>query len=152
MIEIKQKQVLEVHNVLSFRGKIKSAELESIGKDMELKAKGAGAKKVGNPITATFGIEGDILDIELLMPLDREIESLNAYSFKEKFKLVNALVGVYKGNPIGLQKACDELNQYMIDNQMQPITVGYNVTEYVDPTDIGNTQISVYVGISPNIL
>lgn len=151
-MKIKSQQVLEIHNILSFRGKINSQDLEMLGKDMELKAEEAGAKKVGNPITATFGVEGDILDLELLMPLDRKIDNLNVYNFKERIKIVNALVGMYRGNPGGLQKACDELNQYMIDNKMQPITVGYNVTEYVDPMDIENTQISVYVGISPNIL
>ena len=58
----------------------------------------------------------------------------------------------YKGNPNGLQEACNELNKYIIDNKLQPITVGYNVTKKIDPLDINNAEIDVYVGINPNIL
>lgn len=33
------------------------------------------------------------------------------------------------GTPSGLQAACNELNKYIMDNNLQPITVGYNVTK-----------------------
>lgn len=33
-----------------------------------------------------------------------------------------------------------------------PITVGYNVTKKMDMLNPENTEIDVYVGISPNIL
>ena len=36
MLEIKENQELNVTNVLSYRGKIKQAELENIGKEMEV--------------------------------------------------------------------------------------------------------------------
>ena len=65
---------------------------------------------------------------------------------------MNAVVASYRGNPMGLQNACNELNQYIMENKLQPITVGYNVTKKVDPLNIDNTEIDVYVGISPNIL
>ena len=37
MIEIKENQELKLNNLLSYRGKILQSELESIGRDMELK-------------------------------------------------------------------------------------------------------------------
>lgn len=73
MIEIKKNQKLEVQNLLSFRGKIKQSEVENIGKDMELKVSEVGAKRVGNPITATYSLEGDTLDFEMLLPVDRTV-------------------------------------------------------------------------------
>ncbi len=40
----------------------------------------------------------------------------------------------------------------MIVHKLQPITVGYNVTKKADKLNPENTEIDVYVGISPNIL
>lgn len=54
MLEIKENQELNVTNLLSYRGKLKQTELENIGKEMESYIQSAGAKRVGNPITATY--------------------------------------------------------------------------------------------------
>lgn len=152
MKEIELGQTLEINNVLSYRGKVKQYEIENIGREMEHKINERGAKRTGNPITATFGIEGDKLDIELILPIDKNIGSIEQYCFKEKIKIVNALKLAYVGNPSGLQIACNEMNQYIFENKLQPITVGYNVTKHIDPMNIENTEIDVYVGINPNIL
>jgi hypothetical protein len=40
----------------------------------------------------------------------------------------------------------------MVENKMQPITVGYNVTRKADPLETENTIIDVFVGINPNIV
>ena len=45
-----------------------------------------------------------------------------------------------------------QLNQYIMEHKLQPITVGYNVTKKTDMLNPENTEIDVYVGISPNIL
>lgn len=152
MLEIKENQELNVTNVLSYRGKIKQAELENIGKEMESYIQNAGAKRLGNPITVTYAVEGNELDIELLMPIDKSIDSTDKFAFKNYIKIINAVVASYKGRPIGLQEACNQLNQYIMEHKLQPITVGYNVTKKTDMLNPENTEIDVYVGISPNIL
>lgn len=152
MIEIKKGQELEVRNVLSFRGKIKQKELENIGKDMELKVNGMGGKRAGNPITVIHSVEKNILDFEILLPVDKILGNIGEYQFKERIKIVNAVVASYKGNPEGIEKAFNELNQYIMTNNLQPITAGYNVTLHMDTLDIDNTKIDIYVGINPNIL
>ena len=152
MTEIKLNQELELNNLLSFRGKIKQSEMDRIGKDMDIKVKEAGAKRIGNPITATFGVEGEYIDVEVLIPLDMKIQNVGEYCFKDKLKITNAVVASYKGNPAGLQRACNELNQYIVDNKLQPITVGYNVMKRISPIDMESTEIDLYVGINPNIL
>ena len=53
---------------------------------------------------------------------------------------------------MGLQVACHELNSYIVENELQPITVGYNVTKYLNQIDVELTEIDVYVGINPNVL
>lgn len=152
MIEILSGQMLEIDNLFSYRGKIKSAELEEIGKKMEEKVNLAGAKRIGMPITVTYGVENDTMEIEILLPIDRKISSTIEFCYKEKIKIVNALVAKHKGNPMKFQNTCNELNQYIAENKHVPITAGYNVTKKTNPIDIEDTEIDVYVGISPNIL
>lgn len=143
---------MDIDNVLSYRGEVRQAELEGIGKEMEIYIQSSGAERAGNPVTATYGVEGDEIDIELLMPIDKKIDSTDTFLFKNKIKIVNAVVMCYKGHPIGLQEACKRLNQYIMEHKLQPITVGYNVTKKTDMLNPENTEIDVYVGISPNIL
>ena len=152
MLEIKENQELIIENILSFKGKIRQEELENQGKEMESYIRNAGAKRIDNPITATYAVEGDAIDVELLMPIDKSIDSTDRFVFKNQIKIVNAIVASYKGHPMGLQGACNQLNQYIMEHRLQPITVGYNVTKKTDMLNPENTEIDVYVGISPNIL
>lgn len=152
MVEIKENQKLNVNNVLSYRGKIKHSEMGNIVKSMESRIQELGALRVGSPITATYGIEGDVIDVEILLPVDRYIDSTGDYVFKNRIQIVNAVVAIFKGHPVGLQEACNQLNQYIMEHGLQPITVGYNVTKNTDMLKPENTEIDVYVGISPNIL
>lgn len=152
MLDIKENQELNMANVLSFKGKIRQMELENIGKEMELYIHNSGAKRVGNPITATHGIENDVIEVELLVPIDMRIASTDRFTFKNQIKIVNAVVASYKGKPMGLQETCNQLNKYIMEHGLQPITVGYNVTKKTDMLNLENIEIDVYVGINPNII
>lgn len=152
MVEILEGQTLEMEHLISFRGKITQTEIESVGKDMEMFVAQAGANRVGNPVTATYGIEAGKIDMELLLPVDKQIECSEKYAYKERIRIVNAVVAKYTGNPNGLQDACNELNQYIMEHKLVPVTVGYNITRRVDNANLENTEIDVYVGISQNIL
>lgn len=132
MIEIKENQELKFNNLLSFRGKMRQSELENIGRDMELKINEKGAKRVSYPVMATYGVDGEFIDTEVLVPIDQEIENTGNYIFKKEIKIVNAVMLSYTGNPVGLQSACNEFNQYIEKKRLQPITVGYNVMQHMD--------------------
>ncbi len=127
-------------------------EVEKIGKELEEIITKSGAKKVGNPISVTYGVEGEMMDMEILIPIDKKIENIEHYFFKEKIKIVNALLVKHKGNPMMLQNTFNEVNHYIVENNLTPITPGYNVTKTIDPINMENTEIYVYIGISPNIL
>lgn len=152
MLEIKENQELNVVNVFSFRGKVQQMELENIGKEMEEYIQNAGSKRIGNSITATYAVDGEFVDVELIIPIDKSIESTEKFSYKKCIKITNAVIGCYKGNPSGFQEAYKQLNTYIIDQKLQPITVGYNVTKRMDILNPDNTEIDIYVGINPNIL
>ena len=152
MIEIKENQELIIANLLSYRGKVRHTEIEQVGKDMETYIKNVGAKRVGNPITATYAIDGDTIDVEILIPIDKGIDSTDKFIFKKQIKIVNAVVASYQGHPMGLQDACNQLNQYIMEHKYQPITMGYNVTRKTDVLSPEGSEIDVYVGVSPNVL
>lgn len=92
------------------------------------------------------------MDIEILLPINKKVEDSVQYTYKEKLKIVNAIVAKHRGNAAELQNTCNELNQYIVEHQLIPITAGYNVTRKVNPANPQDTEIDVYVGISPNIL
>ena len=73
-----------------------------------------------------------MIDVELLMPVDKSVASTHKFVFKNQIKIVNAVVASYKGHLMGLQDACNQLNQYIMEHKLQPITVGYNVTKKTD--------------------
>lgn len=152
MAQIELNQNLEVDNLFCFRGKISQTEVESIAKELEHAIVAAGAEKAGNAITATFSVEGTVMDLEIMIPVDKKIADTGQFYYKEKLKIGNALMAKHVGNPVRLQDTCNDLNQYIMDHQLMPITVGYNVTKNVDVSNVNNTEIEIYVGINPNIL
>ncbi|MCR5619244.1 MAG: hypothetical protein K6F65_04025 [Lachnospiraceae bacterium] len=152
MLEIVQNQELNKEKLLSFRGRIRQTELESVGKDMESYIRNNGANRIGDPITVTYGVDNDLVDVELLLQVDCIIPSSDKYVYKDRIRIVNALVGIYKGNPVGLQESVVQLNKFITEHKLQPITVGYNLTKKVDVQNPDNTEINIYVGINPNIL
>ena len=152
MLEIVQNQELNKEKLLSFRGRIRQTELEAVGKDMESYIRNNGANRIGDPITVTYGVDNDMVDVELLLQVDCIIPSSDKYVYKDRIRIVNALVGIYKGNPVGLQESVVQLNKFITEHKLQPITVGYNVTKNVDVQNPDNTEINIYVGINPNIL
>lgn len=156
MSEILEQQQLEVDNLLSYRGKILQSELNQMFLDMKSYIEKHGAKCIGNPITATFGVSNErgqvVLDSEILIPISEEIVGNNQYMFKGKLKIENAVVAEHKGPSAMFQETCNKLNQYIINKKYTPITVGYNVTKGNATTNVESVEMSIYVGISNNIL
>lgn len=151
-MEILEGQELKLENLMSFRGVVNQVDIEKIGKEMEASINIAGAKSVGYPITAIYGVEEYKVDIEIILPIDKKIESIDRFTFKQMVKVVNAVVVKHKGSPTELHNTCNMLNQFIVEKNLLPITVGYNVTKRIDLIDIQNSEIEVYVGINPNIL
>ena len=58
------------------------------------------------------------------------------------------------GHPAKLQESIIELNNFIVEHKLTPITVGYNVTvkEPKTPLEMDLAEVDVYVGISPNKL
>lgn len=152
MIEIKEGQKLEINNLLSFRGKIKQDEMENIVEEMEKFIIQEDAVRLYPSISTTYMMEGELIDIEILIPINRRIEGDNKYLFKDKLLICNAVVVRHSGNSESLQKIFSELNQYIIHRELQPITTAYSVTQKKDVLNSNDYNIDIYIGVSNNIL
>ncbi len=151
-------QTLEMNNVMSYRGKMTQTEIAEKSKEIEQLMKAAGANKTAPVATTTFAVEqsarGLVMDIEILVPMDKSFTLPSGYVWKSKFLLTNAVMIHYVGNPAGLNSVANELNSYIASNKLVPITTGYSVTvkEAKTPSEIDAMEVEIYVGINPNIL
>lgn len=149
---------LEMENVISFRGKVTQQQMPQIVKEMEQIINENSAEKKGYSATATFAVENNgsqpIMDIEVLIPLNKEIQVPSNYQFKPIFRLNNAVKIRHQGDPVMLQNSANELMKYITDHKLTPITTGYNVTvqEPANPNDVDSLIVDMYVGVSDNIL
>ncbi len=154
-MNIQEHMTLEMHNVLSFRGKMTQQELAAKSQEIDQLIKTNGASKSAPTATTTFSVEpGGIMDIEILIPLDKTFDVPSGFAIKPKILITNALMIKHSGHPSGLENTINELNNYIMSNHLVPITTGYNVTvkDAKTPLELDNMEVEIYVGISPNIL
>lgn len=157
-MEITENNKLEMSNVISYRGKVTQQQMAQIMQELEQIIKENHASKSGPTVSATYAAENDgvqpIMDMEVLIPLDREISVPSGYSFKPVFRLNHAVKVRHTGNPAMLQNSANELMKYITEKQLMPVTAGYNVVvqEAANPKDVDNLIIDIYVGVCDNIL
>ena len=157
-MEIRENQTLELRNVLSFRAKMTQQALAMKSQEIERLLRESGAWRTATPVTATFAVEpgpqGPVMDIEILLPLDREIAPPEGYAWKPRFLLTNAVVVRHIGSPATMQQSANAINAYIMEHHLTPITVGYNVTvkDAKTPQELDDMVVDIYVGVSPNVL
>lgn len=158
MHEIIENTALEMTNVLSYRTKATQRQLAQALKEIEEILKSNDAKKTGSSVSATFAVDTigaePMLDMEILIPIDKNITVPAPYTIKPIFRLRNAVKIRHEGNPALLQNTANELMEYIKSKGLMPITAGYNVTvqEPTTPTDVDSLIVDIYVGVCDNIL
>jgi len=154
MFEIEMGKELLLENLITFRGFVTQNEMSQVLEEIEEILQKNDLQRKETPVTVTYEMKEELIDIEILIPVEGDLSKINNDKFrvKNKIRIVNAVVIHYIGNPNELQVAYNELNKYIFDNGLNVITAGYNVTKKVSSLDINNTEIEIYVGINPNIL
>jgi effector-binding domain-containing protein len=158
LVDIKTNQELIMNNVLSIRNKLTQKQLQqemiNIGKFIQENS----IKKSGSVVTTTFLVEEEdgqqVFDIEILVPLDSEIEPTTKYNFKKLFHLKNAIYTTHKGNPQGIQNTLNKMVKYINANRLQQITTAYNVNvkELKQGDSMDDFIVDIYIGVNPSIL
>lgn len=158
MSEIVENVTLEMTNVLTYRGKVTQQQMMIIAKEMNDIIIENNANRTINSVSATYEIMGKgkdaVMDMEIMLPLDRHIDVHAPYKIKPIFRLKNAVKIRHEGNPALLQESVNKLMQYVYDRGLTPITPGYNVTiqEPKSPEDIESLIVDLYIGVCENIL
>ncbi|MBB2184643.1 hypothetical protein H0486_17375 [Lachnospiraceae bacterium MD1] len=150
-MEIISNQCYELNNLVSISGKYKAAEVQNLLIDLVKTYKDYSVANGDYVITTTKSIEivngEQILDVEVLIPVLYRIPVEEPYVFKNTLKLSNALYT--KTTEITrIQEAIDTVNQYILDQRLQPITTAYLVQTKKE----GKPFVEIYIGINPNIL
>ncbi len=158
MTNVETGKELKLSNVLSLRKKLSqqdiSFEMIEIGKFLMER----NITKTGPIVTVTYAIENQngqpILDMEMLVPIDRNVDLPDKYKFKPLIHLVNAVYARHQGNPSTLQNTYNDIMAYIQNNRLHQITSAYNVqvndmTPGRAPEDL---IIDVYIGINPSVL
>jgi effector-binding domain-containing protein len=149
---------IKLENVLSLRKKMTQEEINSemmrIGKFFQ----DNGLRKAGPVVTVTFAIDiengKNLLDMEILIPMDKKVELPTEYVFKPVFHIVNAVYARHEGNPASIQNTYNDMLAYINQNKLQQITAGYNVQvkDMLPGMTPDDMIIDVYIGVSSNIL
>ena len=155
MSEIKEKQELIMKNVLSVRKKLTQQQIQEKMMKMGKMFKELEVAPNGSVVTATYSIEnteqGQILDFEVLVPLNKSIELPDEFKLKPIFKLTNALCIRHEGKISEFESSVNRLVEYINKNKLQQVTSAYNV-QINNGDGINNVIVDCYIGVSDNIL
>jgi effector-binding domain-containing protein len=157
LFDIQKNQEISLENVLSVRKKMNQEELQKEIVQMSKIIEKYQAVKVGPLVTSTFSAEivneDYLMDMEIMIPLNKPIPSDQTYKQKKIFHLVNALSCRFMGNPVGVQSTYESIINYITDKGLQQITAFYNV--YISDNSDASLEemiIDIYVGVNPSIL
>jgi len=158
MCEIKEGQELKLENVLSLRKKMTREEIQQEMRQIGIFMQQNNLKKNGPVVTTTFSIEQNkaspLLDMEILVPLDKDIPLPKQYQMKKLFHLKYAVYSRHEGNPQLLQNTLNNMVQYIQKNNLLQITPAYNATinEPKPGEELDKLIIDAYIGVNPSIL
>ncbi|MGN0606778.1 MAG: AraC family transcriptional regulator [Oscillospiraceae bacterium] len=157
-MEIQTNQTYEMKNVISYRAKMTQQEVNDVMNNLGTFIQNNGLIQSGCVTTTTFSVENadvsQLMDIEILCPVDKVCEVPQGFKFKPEFRLSNAAKITHKGNPANMQESVNKLISYLNQNKLTPVTSLYNVTvnEPKTPMDIENMVVDMYIGVTDNIL
>lgn len=150
-MDILQDQSFEISNLVTQSGRFSVADFQKAMMGMVNAYKDFSVDNGEYMITTTKSLEvingEQIMDVEFLLPVSYRIPVEEQYTFKNKLKLANALYAKVT-DITQLQDTLNMVNQYILDNKLQPITSAYLVQTKQD----NKPCIEVYIGINPNIL
>ena len=153
MFEILKNQILSYSNVLIYRNKMTQQESAFLTNNINAALAESGATQSGPTITVTHSIEilagAPIIDLEIFIPLNKEIIPPENFSFATEFKIENALKIRICGNPQNMNSAIEKLKEYIDSNKLTPTTPIYTVTVQgaTNQEELENMIIDIYVGI-----
>lgn len=148
----------KMENVLSLRKKMIQLEIQQGMKEIQALLQKNEVQKNGPVVTTTFAVEQNadqqVLDMEILVPLDKKMSLPEKYLYKKIFHLKNAIYARHEGNPALIQNTLNKMIKYIQENKLQQITSVYNVNvkELKQGDSMDDMTMDLYIGVNPSIL
>ncbi|MGI6621875.1 MAG: AraC family transcriptional regulator [Acetivibrionales bacterium] len=158
MIKVNKDCEYKMENVLSIRKKMTQQEIQQTLSDMGNVIATLGVNKNGPLVTTTYSMEqtptGPILDMEILVPLDKEVTVSEPYILKPLFHLKYAVHARHEGNPQLLQNTLNQMMTYIQENKLTQITSVYsvNINELKQGDSMDDMVTDLYIGVNPSVL
>lgn len=141
---------MKFENLITCRGFYNQHELCIVISKMEAYIKNNGARKIGIPITATY--ESDTVagkaDIQMLIPIDKEIPSFQEFVFMPELSAPDCLMARHKGSPHLIPDTFDIMMSKAKDKGYAIRKPAYNVI-IVEPTpaNLSALEMDIYLPI-----
>lgn len=154
---IETAQELYLNNLLSFRKTLTQNEVQKEMNNIDSFIKEKGLTIVGPKISTTYSVTQAMIptmDIEILIPVDKEFDETDMYKLKKEFKLTNCLKVKHCGNPQGIQQNILLMQQYIKEKALIPISSLYtvNINEIKTQDELDKYEADIYLSISSNII
>jgi hypothetical protein len=144
-------QEYEINNLITHSGRFTVAEFQKNLMKMSNSYKDYALNNGEYMITTTKTVEfvsgEQVMDVEMLMPVSYRMPVEEPYQFKDKVRITHALYAKVTDSAF-LQESLNQVNEYIIENKLQPITSAYIIQSKKD----NKPCIEVYVGMNPNLL
>lgn len=150
---IEQGQVLTFENVLQYRCKADQLTLAGLQPKFENYLKQKDVKKISGMISINHSVEmkdgKQILDMEFLLPIDKEIKADDGFNFIKNFLVDNALMLKIYGNPLHMQSAIQQISEYIKSNNLTPKTplIIHTEKEANNPMEVEQMITNLYIGV-----
>lgn len=157
-LEIVKGKTLELERVLSHRKKMTQNSINIELENMKQFLSSNGINIAGPFMSTTFSVENEgseqVMDMEFLIPVDKEVINSGVYVFKPIFRIQNAVYVTHKGDPSKLADTYNQILFFIQENKMTQITTAYNVAinELKPGMGLDDFELDVYIGVTENIL
>lgn len=148
-------QHIEFENALSYTTKVEANKLPALLGYIVQNTDALGLEITGNLVFTITGFheftDKCILDIEILIPVNKAFLSSERYIYKPRFRLVNAVSCRIDSSIRELIDIRIRLSEYLIDNNLKAISNIYYIVSFSDR----GTEIEYYeavVSVNENIM
>lgn len=149
-MQILEHQSLFFENVISYRSHIDMKQLPALSEHIRTNVCKLGAQMSGKIVFTEKS--DDYNNIEILIPVNIELTNCNEYEYKPVFKLINAVSVRHEGVFSNLEKTEEFLMDYIRKKSYQIITAPYYSIIRLEPDDLSNSIIDIYIGTNYNVL
>lgn len=147
MLRFYENVLFEKNNICKFRGLIIPTQLEKVKNELLMIVEKQGGKISGEVISVTHGTEGNRMDMEILIPCNKEIKLEPPFSFEKKRRMEKCLLIRYEGYINYIQNEIEEINQYFADASLKAISKAHYVAKETNNIIDSKAEIDIYIEV-----